>query len=93
MLGTKEGPPAGNPCCTGVPWAAWHRKRPKTVKLESERDEQLGYMEIFSGCMTGIRNPRAHEHDWEDSERRALELLTLANHLVERVLAATKSSP
>ena len=60
---------------------------------QSERDEQLGYMEIFSGCMTGIRNPRAHEHDWEDSERRALELLTLANHLVERVLAATKSSP
>jgi len=37
LLGTKEGPPAGNPCCTGVPWAAWHRKRPKTVKLEYNR--------------------------------------------------------
>src|SRR5690606_32895500 len=36
LLGTKEGPPAGNPCCTGVPWAAWHRKRPKTVKLEPD---------------------------------------------------------
>ena len=52
---------------------------------QSEQDEQLGYMEIFSGCMTGIRNPRAHEYDWEDSEQRALQLLAMANHLVERV--------
>ena len=57
----------------------------------SELDEQLGYMEILSGCMIGIRNPRAHEHDWEDSEERALELLTLANHLVERVKHATNT--
>ena len=47
----------------------------------SERDEQQGYMDIFSGCMMGIRNPRAHESDWEDTEQRALELLVLANHL------------
>lgn len=52
---------------------------------QSEQDEQLGYMEIFSGCMTGIRNPRAHEHEWEDSETRALQLLGLANHLLEKV--------
>lgn len=57
---------------------------------QSEKDEQLGYMEIFSGCMTGIRNPRAHEHEWEDSEMRALQLLALANHLVERVRLSTK---
>lgn len=57
---------------------------------ESEQDEQLGYMEIMAGCMTGIRNPRAHEHDWEDSEDRALELLALANHLVQRVKLAAK---
>ena len=57
---------------------------------QSENDEQLGYMEIFSGCMTGIRNPRAHEHDWEDSEVRALQLLALANHLVERVRLSSK---
>jgi uncharacterized protein (TIGR02391 family) len=57
---------------------------------ESERNEQLGYMEIFSGVMTGIRNPRAHDHDWEDSEERALELLGIANHLVSRVKLAMK---
>ncbi len=52
---------------------------------QSEKDEQLGYMQIFAGCMTGIRNPRAHESDWEDVESRALQLLIWANHLVERI--------
>ena len=42
-------------------------------------------MQIFSGCMTGIRNPRAHECEWEDSENHALQLLAFANYLVERV--------
>lgn len=56
---------------------------------QSEIDEQKGYLQIFAGCMTGIRNPRAHESDWEDNEERALELLTLANHLVIRVRNAT----
>lgn len=58
----------------------------------SEKDEQLGYMMIFSGCMTGIRNPRAHETDWEDTEQRSLQLLSFANHLIERVLNAEKQS-
>lgn len=57
----------------------------------SEQDEQLGYMSIFAGCMTGIRNPRAHDSDWEDTEQRALQLLTMANHLIERVSMAEKS--
>ena len=56
----------------------------------SEKDEQSGYMLILSGCMTGIRNPRAHESDWEDTQQSALQLLTLANHLIERVLLAKK---
>lgn len=50
----------------------------------SEQDEQFGYMQVFAGCMTGIRNPRAHESDWEDTEERALQLLAFANHLIER---------
>ncbi len=54
-------------------------------ETQSESDEQKGYLQIFAGSMTGIRNPRAHESDWEDSEERSLELLTLANHLVIRV--------
>jgi uncharacterized protein (TIGR02391 family) len=56
---------------------------------QSEQDEQLGYMEIMAGVMTGIRNPRTHEHDWQDTEERALQLLSLANHLVLRVRACT----
>lgn len=55
---------------------------------ESEKNEQLGYMDILAGCMTGIRNPRAHDHDWGDTEERALELLSLANHLVTRIRLA-----
>lgn len=57
----------------------------------SEQDEQNGYMQILSGCMTGIRNPRAHESDWEDTEDRALQLLAFANHLIERVQIAEKT--
>ena len=55
----------------------------------SEQNEQLGYMEIFSGVMTGIRNPRAHDSDWEDTEDRAFQLLVLANHLICKVRSAT----
>lgn len=51
----------------------------------SELDEQKGYLQIFAGCMTGIRNPRAHECEWEDNEEHALQLLVFANYLVERV--------
>lgn len=58
---------------------------------QSEQDEQSGYMQILAGSMIGIRNPRAHESDWEDTESHALELLTLANHLVCRVRLAEKS--
>jgi len=60
------------------------------LSTDSEKDEQLGYMEIYAGCMTGIRNPRAHEHEWEDSESRAIQLLTLANHLAERIALSEK---
>jgi uncharacterized protein (TIGR02391 family) len=56
----------------------------------SEKDEQLGYMGILSGCMNGIRNPRSHDSDWEDTEQRALQLIVFANHLLDRVNMATK---
>ena len=47
-------------------------------------------MDIFAGSMTGIRNPRAHEHDLVDEPEVALELLALANHLMRKLDAATK---
>ena len=60
------------------------------LSTKSEKDEQLGYMDIYAGAITGIRNPRAHEHELEDKPEIALELLTLANHLMRKLDAATK---
>ena len=57
----------------------------------SEIDEQNGYMQILAGCMIGVRNPRAHESDWEDTEERALQLIIFANHLIERAQHAEVS--
>jgi Protein of unknown function (Hypoth_ymh) len=48
-------------------------------------------MDIFAGAMTGIRNPRAHEHAYLDDPRTALELLALANHLARMARGATRS--
>ena len=61
------------------------------LKTTSESDEQRGYMELYAGAMTGIRNPRAHEHDLEDDPRVALELLTFANHLMRKLVTARRS--
>lgn len=55
------------------------------LRTDSQRDEQMGYMFIFAGCMTGIRNPRAHEHQLRDSPDVALEILAWANHLMRVV--------
>ena len=60
------------------------------LETVSEKDEQRGYMDIFAGSMTGIRNPRAHEHDLADEPEVALELLVLANHLMRKLDGATK---
>ena len=63
------------------------------LQSQSERDEQQGYMHIFAGSMTGIRNPRAHQHDLADEPDVALELLVLANHLMRKLDAATIKVP
>jgi uncharacterized protein (TIGR02391 family) len=60
------------------------------LKTVSHKDEQKGYMFIFGGCMTGIRNPRAHEHKKIDSPGSALEMLVWANHLMEIVQKAKR---
>ena len=52
------------------------------LKSASKTDEQKGYKLVFAGCMTGIRNPRAHEHGLRDEPEAALALLVWANHLM-----------
>ncbi|MDE2993001.1 MAG: TIGR02391 family protein, partial [Chloroflexota bacterium] len=60
------------------------------LATESGKNEQAGYMQIFAGVMTGIRNPRAHESGWTDSKSDALRLLSLADHLVMKIRSASK---
>ena len=55
----------------------------------SEQDEQQGYMDILAGSMTGIRNPRAHDSDWEDTRQRATQLIILADHLLDKILSGS----
>ena len=59
------------------------------LETRSDRNEQQGYMEIFAGTMIGIRNPRVHEYDLEDSPVEALERLVMANHLMRILNKAT----
>jgi uncharacterized protein (TIGR02391 family) len=50
------------------------------LATQSGRDAQLGYMQIFAGAMTGIRNPKAHDN-LHITEVRALHFLFLASLL------------
>jgi uncharacterized protein (TIGR02391 family) len=58
----------------------------KLDNLESEtgKSVQLGYMELFSGSMAGIRNPKAHENI-TITEGRAIHFLFLASLLMDKL--------
>ncbi len=51
---------------------------------DSGRDEQKGYMQIFAGAMTGIRNPKAHANV-EINALRGLHLLFVASLLMYKL--------
>jgi len=59
---------------------------------QSQKDEQAGYLKIFSGAVQGIRNPCTHEFNWIDSAEAALELISIAQHLLRKSKAATLHS-
>ncbi len=50
------------------------------LDTNSGKDIQKGYMQIFAGTMTGIRNPKAHDNITID-HRRAVHLLYLVSLL------------
>jgi uncharacterized protein (TIGR02391 family) len=48
----------------------------------SDHDEQEGYMMMFAGAVTGLRNPRAHKLSKDDPED-ALEFIAHVSHLAK----------
>jgi uncharacterized protein (TIGR02391 family) len=54
------------------------------MSTETGRNIQQGYMQMFAGAMTGIRNPKAHENIDID-ERRAIHFLFLASLLMFKI--------
>ena len=61
------------------------RLKLNSLQSPSDHNEQRGYMELYAGVMTGIRNPRAHDAKMTDDAETAVELLSLANHLMRRL--------
>jgi uncharacterized protein (TIGR02391 family) len=58
---------------------------------QSEKDEQLGFMMMFSGAVAGLRNPRAHKLIKDDPER-ALEFIAFVSLLAKLLDGAKKTS-
>jgi uncharacterized protein (TIGR02391 family) len=54
------------------------------LSTESGNNIQQGYMQIFAGAMTGIRNPKAHEN-LTITKERAIHLLFLASLLFHKL--------
>jgi uncharacterized protein (TIGR02391 family) len=57
---------------------------------DSDRDEQRGYMMLFSGAVAGLRNPRAHKLIQDDAER-ALEFIAFVSLLAKLLDGAEKA--
>jgi uncharacterized protein (TIGR02391 family) len=56
---------------------------------QSDLDEQRGFMQMFSGAVAGLRNPRAHKLIKDDPER-ALEFIAFISLLAKLASAAKK---
>lgn len=54
------------------------------LQEQSDQDEQEGFMLLFMGAMTGIRNPKGHDVVNQKDPIRAIEYLSLASLLVRR---------
>jgi uncharacterized protein (TIGR02391 family) len=55
-----------------------------------DRDEQVGFMMMFSGAVVGLRNPRAHKLIKDDAER-ALEFIAFISLLAKLLDGAAKA--
>jgi uncharacterized protein (TIGR02391 family) len=57
---------------------------------QSDRDEQLGFMNMFCGAVSGLRNPGAHRFVHDDPER-ALEFIAFVSLLAKLLDGAKKA--
>jgi uncharacterized protein (TIGR02391 family) len=60
------------------------------LRDQSDKDEQKGFMFLFSGAVAGLRNPRAHRII-EDDPERALEYIAFISLLAKIVDGAKKA--
>ncbi len=61
------------------------------MNCQNGKDTQQGYMDIFAGAMTGIRNPKAHENLYI-TENDAAKKLIFASLLMDKIDQAVKFS-
>jgi uncharacterized protein (TIGR02391 family) len=59
------------------------------LQTDSDKDEQKGFMMLFSGAVAGLRNPRAHTFVQDDPER-ALEFIAFVSLLAKLLDKAKK---
>ncbi|WP_420394669.1 TIGR02391 family protein [Acuticoccus sp.] len=64
----------------------------RQIENRSGKDHQSGYQRIYGGVLLGVRNPCAHEFDWVDDPLEALDLIILAQHLLEKLRKATRTN-
>lgn len=58
------------------------------IESESGRNDQKGFMQIFSGAYLGIRNPKAHSLEHDLDKTKAAQYLVFASLLARRVQEA-----
>jgi uncharacterized protein (TIGR02391 family) len=59
------------------------------LQTQTDRDEQKGFMMLFSGAVSGLRNPRAHAII-QDNPERALEFIAFVSLLAKLLDNAKK---
>jgi uncharacterized protein (TIGR02391 family) len=60
------------------------------LQSQTDKDEQEGFMHLFAGAMSGIRNPKGHENIVQTDKFITLEYLMFASLLCKRLENTTK---
>jgi len=60
------------------------------IESDSGKNDQAGFLQIFQGAYTGIRNPKAHSLIHDLTEEKAAQYLIFASLLARRVTDASQ---